>query len=51
MGTHDNGPAVIAGTSLQLKQWIDSHPASLGSAVTQKFGANLPYLFKACQAV
>lgn len=46
MGTHPNGPSVLKGSSQKLGNWIKSHPGSLGSKVTEKFGVQLPFLFK-----
>lgn len=46
MGTHPSGPAVISGHDTTLKAWIQAHPEALGDAVLQRFGTDLPYLFK-----
>jgi hypothetical protein len=46
MGTHPSGPAVITGSQTTLKAWVQEHPEALGQAVQQRFGADLPYLFK-----
>lgn len=46
MGTHSNGPSVLKGSSQKLSEWIKAHPESLGEFVIQKFGINLPFLFK-----
>jgi len=46
MGTHPSGPAIIAGTSTTLGDWVKDHPEALGNAVIDRFGNDLPYLFK-----
>jgi mannose-6-phosphate isomerase len=46
MGTHPNGPSVLKGSSQELGDWIQTHPTSLGAKVTEKFGVQLPFLFK-----
>lgn len=48
MGTHSSGPAVVdAGHQEQtLKAWLDNHPEALGDRVVQRFGPDLPFLFK-----
>jgi mannose-6-phosphate isomerase len=46
MGTHPNGPSILKGSSKKLGAWIKAHPASLGAKVTEKFGVQLPFLFK-----
>lgn len=46
MGTHPNGPSLLKGSSQKLGDWIKAHPASLGAKVTEKFGVQLPFLFK-----
>lgn len=48
MGTHKNCPSVLAGSGIDLKAWIEAHPESLGLLVQERFGANLPFLFKVC---
>jgi hypothetical protein len=50
MGTHPSGPAKIAGTDTTLSAWLKQHPEALGEAVTRRFGADLPYLFKVRRA-
>lgn len=47
MGTHPSGPALITGTDTTLKSWIEAHPEALGDRVLQRFGKDLPFLFKA----
>lgn len=46
MGTHPNGPSVLKDSSQELGDWIQTHPTSLGAKVTEKFGVQLPFLFK-----
>ena len=46
MGTHPNGPSKIAGSSETLDAYIKSHPEVLGNSCREKFGNNLPFLFK-----
>jgi len=46
MGTHPNGPSVIKDGEELLSSYIESHPECLGDKVTERFGAQLPFLFK-----
>ena len=46
MGTHPNGPSILKGSSQKLSEWIIANPESLGTKVQQKFGIQLPFLFK-----
>ncbi|GFH10051.1 mannose-6-phosphate isomerase [Haematococcus lacustris] len=46
MGTHPNCPSTVASTGQSLSSWIQQHQESLGTAVQQRFGVNLPFLFK-----
>ncbi|CAN4090558.1 unnamed protein product [Withania somnifera] len=61
MGTHDSGPLYVlegAGVAengltnggerekLTLKNWIENNPSVLGEKVVNKWGTNLPFLFK-----
>ncbi|KAK7075630.1 hypothetical protein SK128_018551 [Halocaridina rubra] len=46
MGTHPNGPSIVKENGTSLKSYIDTHPDVLGSKVFEKFGAQLPFLFK-----
>uniref|UniRef100_S4RGG1 Mannose-6-phosphate isomerase n=1 Tax=Petromyzon marinus TaxID=7757 RepID=S4RGG1_PETMA len=49
MGTHPKGDAQIRDDRVQpptLSQWIAAHPDSLGSKVRDRFGDQLPFLFK-----
>lgn len=49
MGTHPNGPSVIAipgQPDKPLSEWVTENPDMLGSSVKKQFGGSLPYLFK-----
>ena len=46
MGTHPNGPARLAGTGELLSVHLASNPDQLGERVVERFGQQLPYLFK-----
>ena len=46
MGTHPNGPSVLRSSSQKLADWIQAHPESLGAKAKEKFGVQLPFLFK-----
>lgn len=59
MGTHPSGPSFIVGKSdtdgpdhsiqpepLTLKSWIDQNPGTIGEKVANKWGTDLPFLFK-----
>ena len=46
MGTHPNGPSKIVSSSEPLDVYIKSHPEILGNSCREKFGNNLPFLFK-----
>ncbi|PSS33595.1 Mannose-6-phosphate isomerase [Actinidia chinensis var. chinensis] len=58
MGTHESGASFLVESSedeasigsetegLSLKSWIAKNPDVLGEKVVQKWGANLPFLFK-----
>ncbi|PSR87821.1 Mannose-6-phosphate isomerase [Actinidia chinensis var. chinensis] len=59
MGTHESGPSFLVETleneasmgserseSLSLKSWIEENPSVLGDKVVEKWGVNLPFLFK-----
>lgn len=46
MGTHPNGPSVLRSSNQQLVDWIHAHPESLGAKAKEKFGLQLPFLFK-----
>ncbi|KAJ9590035.1 hypothetical protein L9F63_016851, partial [Diploptera punctata] len=46
MGTHPNGPSILKGSSQKLSEWIVANPESLGYETREKFGVQLPFLFK-----
>ncbi|KAL4308912.1 hypothetical protein GQ457_01G037140 [Hibiscus cannabinus] len=51
MGTHDSGPSFLAdangeGVNVGLKDWIWKNPNVLGHKVLEKWGPDLPFLFK-----
>jgi len=46
MGTHPSGPSVLRSSNQQLVDWIHAHPESLGAKTKEKFGLQLPFLFK-----
>ncbi|KAL7190719.1 hypothetical protein ACSBR2_022905 [Camellia fascicularis] len=47
MGTHESGPSfVLENGGLSLNSWIAKNPNVLGDKVVQKWGVNLPFLFK-----
>ncbi|XP_046671993.1 mannose-6-phosphate isomerase [Homalodisca vitripennis] len=46
MGTHPNGPSRLASTGENLHEWIQQNPQVLGEPVRQRFGVQLPFLFK-----
>ncbi|KAK4783487.1 hypothetical protein SAY86_007861 [Trapa natans] len=57
MGTHDSGPSFIQQSEgengsleysqgVTLKSWISRNPSALGNGVLQKWGCDLPFLFK-----
>ncbi|OIT38308.1 PREDICTED: mannose-6-phosphate isomerase 1-like [Nicotiana attenuata] len=52
MGTHDSGPSYVVkgaaenGLTLTLKNWIESNPSVVGDKIVNKWGSNLPFLFK-----
>ena len=51
MGTHPSGPArLLAEEGTTLNAWLEAHPAALGDAVRQRFGGDLPFLFKVTPA-
>ena len=51
MGTHPSGPArLLAEEGTTLNAWLERHPAALGDAVRQRFGGDLPFLFKVTPA-
>ncbi|GMI73447.1 PHOSPHOMANNOSE ISOMERASE 2, DARK INDUCIBLE 9 [Hibiscus trionum] len=48
MGTHDSGPSFLADGNgdVGLKDWIWKNPNVLGHKVLEKWGPDLPFLFK-----
>lgn len=54
MGTHDSGPSYLVkgaaenGLALTLKNWIESNPSVVGDKIVNKWGTDLPFLFKVC---
>ncbi|XVF71627.1 hypothetical protein PTKIN_Ptkin12aG0054300 [Pterospermum kingtungense] len=51
MGTHPSGPSFLADDddeddNVSLKEWIGKNPNVLGLKVLQKWGPDLPFLFK-----
>ncbi|KAG7177073.1 mannose-6-phosphate isomerase-like [Homarus americanus] len=46
MGTHSSGPSVIKATGETLGSYISKQPEVLGGPVIDKFGEQLPFLFK-----
>lgn len=46
MGTHPSCPSRLAGSGKDLIEHIASHPELLGPTIIERFGRNLPFLFK-----
>ena len=46
MGTHPNGPARLVHQKQLLSEYITKNPEALGRKVREKFGDELPFLFK-----
>jgi len=46
MGTHPNGPSKLTETGELLSDYIAKNPEALGAKIREKFGDQLPYLFK-----
>ncbi|KAI3726457.1 hypothetical protein L1987_66254 [Smallanthus sonchifolius] len=50
MGTHASGPSYIVGekgiANVSLKSWISKNPEVLGDVVVEKWGVDLPFMFK-----
>ena len=46
MGTHPTAPSLVAGSGQTLGGWLAAHPAALGARTTERFGVDLPFLFK-----
>ncbi|KAL7001991.1 hypothetical protein U1Q18_003139 [Sarracenia purpurea var. burkii] len=56
MGTHDSGPSFLVdgfenGVALSLKYWIAKYPYVIRDKIVQKWGVNLPFLFKILSVV
>jgi hypothetical protein len=47
MGTHPNCPSVVTSTGQPLSAWLKENPAAVGGPVMDRFGPDLPFLFKA----
>lgn len=53
IGTHESGPSFVneareCGEDVTLKSWISRNPNVLGNEVLNKWGSDLPFLFKVC---
>lgn len=51
MGTHESGPSYLeedadGSSGVTLRSWIHENPESLGDRVLEKWGCDLPFLFK-----
>ncbi|CDY34738.1 BnaA01g32870D [Brassica napus] len=51
MGTHESGPSYLeedadGSSGVTLRSWINENPESLGDRVLEKWGCDLPFLFK-----
>lgn len=52
MGTHDSGPSFLIASEeeenvvVTLKSWLLKNPNALGEKVLEKWGCDLPFLFK-----
>lgn len=50
MGTHESGPSYLedadGSNDVTLRSWITENPNSLGNRVLEKWGCDLPFLFK-----
>ncbi|GAA5879774.1 hypothetical protein JCM16303_004171 [Sporobolomyces ruberrimus] len=46
MGTHPSCPSTLLETKQDLKEYLSEHPELLGDKVVEKFGQDLPFLFK-----
>jgi mannose-6-phosphate isomerase len=46
MGTHPSCPSKLADSGKDLGEHIASHPELLGTPITDRFGRDLPFLFK-----
>jgi hypothetical protein len=46
MGTHPSCPSKLLSSGEDLKAYVKAHPELLGDKVVEKFGDDLPFLFK-----
>lgn len=46
MGTHSNGPSFLKDENKSLDDYLKENNHTLGSTVIEKFGTQLPFLFK-----
>ncbi|KAL9453262.1 hypothetical protein AB3S75_008960 [Citrus x aurantiifolia] len=46
IGTHESGASFLDHGGLSLKEWISKNPDVLGDRVLNKWGGDLPFLFK-----
>lgn len=46
IGTHESGASFLDHGGLSLKEWISKNPDALGDRVLNKWGGDLPFLFK-----
>ncbi|XP_057831381.2 mannose-6-phosphate isomerase 1 isoform X2 [Cryptomeria japonica] len=51
MGTHDSGHSLVVSEEehtgkLPLRNWLQEHPEALGDKVLERWGIDLPFLFK-----
>lgn len=51
MGTHPSGPSFVVGSGIDgsdcdLKSWVDENHGAVGEKVVEKWGRDLPFLFK-----
>ncbi|CAN6451595.1 unnamed protein product [Victoria cruziana] len=50
MGTHDSGPSLVVVSHdselLPLKEWLSRNPEALGERIVERWGTDLPFLFK-----
>ncbi|KAH9306649.1 hypothetical protein KI387_011053, partial [Taxus chinensis] len=48
MGTHDSGHSLVEDNNekMSLKSWLQAHPQALGDKVLERWGIDLPFLFK-----
>lgn len=52
MGTHESGPSFLLSgdENVTLKSWLSKNPDVLGEKVSEKWGCDLPFLFKVIQS-